>query len=1050
MPAPRETGRGPVFAVVLAALFLALASPVLAQTTLSGIVHDPNGRVAPAVPLVAERLGDGDVADARWETISTDIGYYEFTKLPPGHYRITIELPPFRPVTADVTVQTQRRAVLDIALRLGSDERVTVQGNASPRPLGAVELSGVATVAQFSRTELDTLPLTNGRTVQSVQLLVPGLLVTDSVGTLAQFTAVGQRRFANRMTIDGVSADLGVDVRGVGIAEGGSGTLPAFATSGGTQTLVPMDAVDQIEVRTTNAAPEFARTPGAQTAVVTRAGGDRLMGTGFLSNRPNALTASDWFANAGQAPRRTLDYWNAAVSAGGPAIPGRLFYFGTWEGQRGNRPLHTTIDVPSATARASASPALRPILDAFPQPNGPEREGDFAAYTHAFPLASALSAFSVRVDGTIDAQHRMFVRLNRGRSNGEALGSDVPVPFYSYANREDASTDTATTGLTSVVSGAFINDLRVNVSRHHGALVAAPAGYGAAQPLPDSLTSAAAADNAWVYVWFPGEATSVASGRNADSSQTQLEFSDTLSYGRGRHQWRLGLDYTQVTTGTDAAANRYLYRFGSLDDLLQGRARQLNVSRVLPAKALRQTWAAFVQDTIRVGSRLTLDLGLRYRVQPAPTNRADVQPFLIRYDTLPDLEARPAGSRLWDTAWTNLAPHIGATFQLDTTSGRERLLRLSWSRVFDDLASPGISALTRSAPFVSTRTFTRPTVPLAASDLAAGAPAPFSPGDASEYFAFPSDLRTPRTSNWQVGIEQALGGSQRVSVAYVGAAARDLLYWHAYYAGAPVVHAYSNDGRSDYHALLGEYVRRLSRGFEARAVYTWSHAIDTDSGESLTPNPPPSLIAPAENRASADFDRRHALQFSASYQVPTFTQLPMPLQRLTAGWQIGVVGMLRSGAPLTVTTVGVVDGWSYTLRPDLVPGQPLWIPDPTSATGQRINAAAFSEIPPEDRQGTSGRNALRSSWLRQIDLSVSRNLRLGGRMTALLRVEAFNVFNLPNFGTPLGLQMVNGFGAPFQSYADSLGSGTLSRGGLVPIQQVGGPRSIQISARLGF
>ena len=81
--------------------------------------------------------------------------------------------------------------------------------------------------------------------------------------------------------------------------------------------------------------------------------------------------------------------------------------------------------------------------------------------------------------------------------------------------------------------------------------------------------------------------------------------------------------------------------------------------------------------------------------------------------------------------------------------------------------------------------------------------------------AFPKSLRTPRTYEWHFGIDQSLGRSQQLSVAYVGGAGRELIYWHAYDVGVPVVQAYSNDARSDYHALLLEYVRRRTRGSQA-------------------------------------------------------------------------------------------------------------------------------------------------------------------------------------------------------------------------------------------
>jgi hypothetical protein len=359
-------------------------------------------------------------------------------------------------------------------------------------------------------------------------------------------------------------------------------------------------------------------------------------------------------------------------------------------------------------------------------------------------------------------------------------------------------------------------------------------------------------------------------------------------------------------------------------------------------------------------------------------------------------------------------------------------------------------AFGRGYPYATSRIVNQVALPAASSVLTAAAAAPFTPGDSSEYFAFPRSFKSPRTYNWQAGLERALGSAQRIGVAYVGAAGRDLVYWSAYYRGVtrPVVNAFSNDATSDYHALLTEYVRRLSHGFQARVVYTWSHAIDTDSGESQSPHLPPALSSLAQERASSDFDRRHVLQAVASYRLPSPRGAGL-LQRLGSDWQVDFVGTFRSGAPVNVSTAVVSSAGVYVVRPDVKPGSPLWVGDAMSATGWAINADAFTN-PAALSQGTFGRNVLRSSALRQIDLALSRTARFGGRWTAQVRVDAFNVFNIPNAGSPTSVLGAEPFGRPYQTYAEGLGVGTLALGGIVPVQQVGGPRSIQIGLRLGF
>jgi hypothetical protein len=1039
--------------------------PELTEMDLGGRVLDPTGRRgAQGVWVVIEN----EITGQTMERITNAVGLYVVTDVAPGCYRISIQARPFKPmqvrviVPADVKTLSDPAHVIvfpsgvmymthaDITLRLGSEERLTVTKEAS------LLASEGSVGAVFSLRDIEALPQTNGRTLQSFLNLIPGIVVTDSVGTLAQFTAAGQRRYANRLTIDGVGADLAVDVIGPGIGQAGSGALPALATSGGTQTLVPLAAIEEIQVRTTNASPEHARTPGAQTSIVTRAGSDRFSGSAFTDLRPHQLAANDWFANAGQAPPREIHLWNSGVSLGGPLLSKRLFYFVAWEGQQVDRPVTTTIQVPSMMSREGASPIARALLDAFPRPNGPENAtSGLADYTNKFPTSSRLSTISVRLDANLSDRHHLFARFNRGDSSGDAVSSpQVQLPALWFMDSESAATSTATFGLTSILSSTT-NDFRLNVSQNRGSLYSSAASYGSAAALPLDLLAgagASAADAAVGINVLQSAGGIILSGPGGTVTQDQLQITDTWSLARGHHDVRIGFDLRRVDATSDPPATTYLYRFRGLSDLLAERARQVSVVYGTPARALLQSGALFAQDTFHVTPRLSLNYGLRYSIKPAPSSLTSAQPLLFQYDTLSRQTPAPStDSSLWKTAWTDLAPRIAATYRLRDVAGLETTLHGGWSLAFDELTSPGASAFGRAYPYAASRFLGLSGLPMSASFFAASAPASFESADFAEAYAFPRNLKVPRTYNWQVGVSQPLANEQTLGVAYVGAAGRNLIYWQAYYLGdqAHTVHAFSNDARSDYHSLLIEYVKRLSHDWQARAAYTWSHAIDNDSGEPIGPHPPASLISPLLDRGSADFDRRHVLHVAASYRPRVPPRMPGHLRPFVADWQVDVVGTVNSGVPVTIQESRVLSGAFYWLRRDPVPGAPLWLPDALSPTGERIDAAAF-QAPTDARQGTLGRNTIRGSALRQIDLGLSRSVPLGRRLVARLRVDAFNVFNTPNFGPPDGSITDPAFGRPYQSYADALGTGTLSHGGLVPVQQFGGPRSIQLSVRFNF
>jgi hypothetical protein len=964
--------------------------------------------------------------------------------LPPGRYRISVFAPPFyrhmyKRFAEPVELKERMYTFFPLILPPVVSETLTVDSRASTVNDDALSL-------KVSGPQLPEMFLANGRTLQSLQSLAPGTVVTDSIGNLAQFTAAGARRFGNQLSIDGMNGDLAVDLTGTGIGDT-SQSLPALATSGSTQTLIPLGAVEGFSIRTTNATPELAKSSGAATSIVTRSGTDHLSGSVFLDVRPNGLAASDWFSDAGQAPRRQLQFWNAGASGGGPIVPRRLHYFATWEQQHIERPVQSVSQVPSVAAREALPSSVRPLLAAFPIPNGPDLGNGLAEFRNLFPARSDLSVLNVRVDGLM-RRHHLFGTVNVGGSDGDGL-DQLQTPATGYARTESTLTRTATIGLMSAAP-SVAHDLRVNVSLHEGAISSGPAAFGNAQPLPIDLLAPARLNPYVNVTLFPGPNGQLVAGTLGPNQQRQIELADTLSIARGRHQWRIGLDYRHVRSASDGPSNQVLYRFGGVSDLLQGRVRQVAMQTVAASRAITQNFSVFAQDAFRVSDRLSLDYGVRYIVQPAPGSGNSLRPLMVRFETLPQVETLGAGIPAWNTSWANVAPQISLSYRLRAATGSETILRGGWGTAFDDLARPGSVPFGRSYPYVSTSVINTQAFPVAGDELTAPLAEPFTPADRGQYYSFPRNLKTPRTYEWHVGLDHTFRSGQRASLAYVGTAGRDLLYWTTFYAGnpTPTINAYSNDGRSDYNALLAEYVLRSTHGLSGQVTYAWSHSIDNDSGENLNGYVPTYLISPNENRGSSDFDRRHVLRATVSYEISAH-RLPQPLKPWLDGWHFDLVGIFRSGAPISVTTFRTIGGGSYPLRPDVVPGALLWVPDGLSATGMSLNPSAF-QTPSEARQGTLGRNALQASPLRQVNLAVSRRFRFNARVNAQLRIEAFNAFNIPNFGPPSATFPNSQFGRPYLTYAQSLGTGTLVGGGLTPLEQDGNPRSVQIGIRFGM
>ncbi|MEY2396100.1 MAG: hypothetical protein QOF94_2445, partial [Acidobacteriaceae bacterium] len=279
--------------VLAALLLLSLTSVLRAQSTnasLTGRITDPQKALIVDANVAAISVG----TNARYETTTNGSGEYYLTNLPPNAYRIEIEKSGFKKlIKPDVILQVQDALRIDFDMTLGDvSETLTVEAGA---PLVNTESATVSTVVD--RKFVENLPL-NGRSFQTLIMLTPGVvLTTTAFDDQGQFSVNGQRADANYFTVDGVSANFGVTGFGSMVQTAG-GAQPALTASGGTNSLVSVDATQEFRVQTSSFAPEFGRTPGGQISIVTRSGTSAFRGTLFEYFRNSVLDARDWFVNA--------------------------------------------------------------------------------------------------------------------------------------------------------------------------------------------------------------------------------------------------------------------------------------------------------------------------------------------------------------------------------------------------------------------------------------------------------------------------------------------------------------------------------------------------------------------------------------------------------------------------------------------------------------------------------------------------------------------------------------------------------------------------------
>jgi hypothetical protein len=325
-------------------------------------------------------------------------------------------------------------------------------------------------------------------------------------------------------------------------------------------------------------------------------------------------------------------------------------------------------------------------------------------------------------------------------------------------------------------------------------------------------------------------------------------------------------------------------------------------------------------------------------------------------------------------------------------------------------------------------------------------------------------LELPYTLEWNFALEQAMGRHQTISASYVGAAGRRLLQTTT--VAAPPTSPSTQSGQlidntssSDYDALQLQFQRRLSQRLQVLASYTWSHSIDDASAGSVGNRSNVGIPGAGDpNRGPSDFDVRHAFTAGLTYDIPA-PHMNSFSDVMVRGWSIQSLVFARSAPPVDLTDplFSKFDtGFSAAIRPDVVAGQPFYLYGSQYPGGKAFNPQAFTDPPSSAtpripaRQGTLARNSLRGFGATQWDLGIHRDFPVRELFKLQFRAEMFNVLNHPNFAPPNNQFGRVGFGLSAQTLAQSLSGSNLGGGGLSPLYQIGGPRSIQLALKLIF
>lgn len=1059
------------------------ASPVFGQNAeISGSIRDAsNALISNAKITVLNQ----DTATER-TTITDKAGLYSVPALPPGRYRMTASADGFDTQSRDsIRVETAQKLNIDFVLKVGaSNEVVTVNGDQI-----YINQSDATVSTIVDRQFVENMPL-NGRSLQSLLTLVPGVATvpgSGQVGYQGEITVDGQRTESNYFTVDGVGANSGAKIDNETGGAGYSGAVPGMTISGTTQSMISLDDLEEFRASTSTYSADQGRTPGGQFAFTSRSGTNNWHGSLSEYFRNDDLDSSDWFngycnpitdSNACQTfvpfPKGAEKQNDFGGTLGGPVLIPHLyngkdktFFFFSYEGLRLIQPVPpSTWVVPDVSMRQAAPAVLQPFLNAYAVPNGGEmtQSPGLAFYNLVYSMPSNLDSTSARINHSFGDKLKIFGRYANTPSYGWYF-NDLPIHDNIKANVQSI-----TLGATSVFTPTQTNELRFNFTGNDSGEDEVASNFGGAVPIsvgivdgPDGNPLQPIGSQLTFRTYFKTGGKAEFELEGNDYTQHQYNVTDSYYWTHGSHALKFGVDWRSISTYAIPSINKEEVQFASEAEVLANSATTVeNVPHsILKSEPVYTNFSAFAQDEWKATRRLSLSLGVRWDVNPPPTNAIGYLPFTLNEITdISSATLAPENTPLWQTDWHGFSPRLGVAYRLGQSSGRETVVRVG-AGLFYDLGTVFTSdGFSNYMGFDTTIKYSHVPFPLTPAQMTLPAVST-TPPYTENVLAIDPHLRLPYTLHWNLAIEQSLGKNQTLTVNYVASHGQDLLAEIRYDVGTPgtiysnpnfgsgtAADVVANRASSAYDSLQVKFQRNLSHGLQALGAYTWSHSIDNASS---------NLTVMELLRGNSDFDLRHNFQAALTYNIPGKYSNPV-LAGLLKSWMLDSRITARSGFPVNLSGAQVVDPVTdaeLNYEPDFVPGKPLYVSTATDGVntanapgGRCFNIDAFTTATDANGNPVNGnvpRNFMRGFDEIQADMGLARDFSMTEKLKLQFKAEAFNAFNHPVMGAVDGTL---GDGPGQFGFA----SGSLSNqgGAESALYQAGGPRSLQLALKLRF
>jgi hypothetical protein len=974
----RSTLAGACLASTL--LFLGFQSTIYAQVTataqVSGSVTDSSGAAIVNAEVIMTEIDKHSIHSAK----SDSSGTYTLPNLPVGPYRLEVKAPGFKDyIQTGIELVVNNNIQINAAMQVGSaSEKVEVLANAS-----MVETKENSISSLVDQQRINELPL-NGRQVTQLIYTVGAAVAADSGDT-------GSKTFWNATRIS--------------IAGGqGNGTAylldGADATDAMSNVNMPFpfpDALQEFSIETSAVSSQFGTHPGATVNVVTRSGANSFHGNLFEYIRNGDMDARNFFSVTGHDTLKRNTYGG---TAGGRIIKDKLFYFGGFQGvENRQNPPQLTTHIPTAAmlsgnfAPVTSAACGKPVTLTNPSTNSPFPGNQipvsdfdpvaFALASKYLPTAAAnqcgLVTYGIpqtgdeqqwieRTDWVVSSKQNIWGRYfwDHWTNPPVLVGSNL-LTSTSPGNFELAQE--ATVGDSYAFSPNIVNTFHVGFNRRRDdrgptsfPINWTDLGSNMFSNVPNFLLISGMTGGFTTYC-----GTCAAGYFNLNDYQV----ADDVNWVKGRHQLSFGFNIIRVQNNTlsgfdENGAPTWNGQFTGLGmaDFMLGKISDFQQTNQTP-DALR-TWVMsyYAQDSIRINSRFTVNIGVRWEPtfsDPDVFRRGDslTQASILAGTISTVHPTAPAGLLFpgdpgvpkanWNGQKANFAPRVGMVWNPSGT-GKDTL-RVGGALLYDSTETWFNERETTNPPYGNDIDVGAAQLSNPWANFAGGDPFPQKPGSlffpkSGVYVDMPINPKSTYVIDWNATYQRQFAHDWMASVSYLGNKTTHL--WIALennpdiyipgncsagqygltaagpcsstaaanyqarrmfsLAGAPGAPYYASIDRSDdgavarYQGLLLSTQHRMSNHYTMLANFTDSYCLsDYDFGAALAGSTNSQLFNRHADWGPCISDARYL--FNASLvATSTWHSDNKFTSALLRDWELAPLFQARTGQPLTITT----------------------------------------------------------------------------------------------------------------------------------------------------